>query len=751
MLGRYGSRNQLKIGSWLHIRNASRTSVLVAFILLILFLPEVVSAQMTTSDVGLDFATATGLATTDIRVFVGRVINAFFALLGFIVVLLYIYAGYLWMTARGDAAKVDQAKKVITNTTIGLIIMIMAYSITAFIIQALTGHSIVPGAGGGDRGREWGEMPHGGPTGELGNGIIEYHYPEVGQIDVPRNTNISITFKRPLVLSTVFRNYDDAETYDIADDTVDGGAVPEVLQLNTDNFKIIAVTELGGMDGSSPDERFDTRYPDEGALVDPPPTVRITAVAAAFDPLEGQTITISPALPIGSPTTDVVYRVALRGGDNGIKVWSPSDTESADPDQQNAFTSMNADGGYFWPFTTGTMLDLTPPHITSVVPIPVIDPSRPADVVPRNQLLQIYFNEAVDPTTVSGIIGEGGGFTNIEVKARCLPDTDCDFSDGESFISISGKIYIGNRYRTAEFVPSEPCEGITENSCGNQVFCLPRNVEIRVRALAATLSSEPPKASRPDGVLDMVGNSFDGNGNETAEGPESAERRIDFNRNNPPAALAGINDTARWIYHVGEEIDLRPPTVMDIDPKSAPPVDPLHPNHPEGPSRVPTDLPITVLWDKIMSVRSMRTGAYDEVRNAFSDGRTTIALRAKELAKKSLDQDCSDPAEDCPYIQLDPPYFFMDLGEGPVEIGDEMVTRMMITHRGFFTANDMGYTMEEMVSWPGRLPVYQPVIGAQIQDTLQNCFFPSVGWNCAMGDNNSCCNRNGQEDYLCSI
>ena len=76
---------------------------------------------------------------------------------------------------------------------------------------------------------------------------------------------------------------------------------------------------------------------------------------------------------------------------------------------------------------------------------------------------------------------------------------------------------------------------------------------------------------------------------------------------------------------------------------------------------------------------------------------------------------------------------------------------MMITHRIFFTANDMGYTMEETASWPERLPVYQPVIGAQIQDTLQNCFFPSVGWNCDMGDNNSCCNRVGQEDYFCPL
>ncbi|MFH2063127.1 MAG: pilin [bacterium] len=714
--------------------------------LLLLAVPSHVSAQLTTGDVGLDFATSTGLATTDVRDYIGRVVNAFFGLLGFVVVVLYLYAGFLWMTAGGDTAKVDQAKKVIANTTIGLVVIVLAYSITAFIIRALTGRSIVPGVGsGGGGGSPIIGLLRGGSSGVLGNGIIEYHYPEPGQTDVPRNTKISITFKQPLALSTVFRGYDDNGTYDLGDDTVDGGPVPELLELNTDNFKILPISDLGDTGGANPDERFDSRYPDGAALIDPPPTARVTAVAAVLESSERQTITISPVLPLGSAVTDMTYRVALRGGDNGVQVWS---LDESGPVKENAFASMNADGGYNWSFVTGTTLDLTPPRITSVVPTPVINPAPARFHLPRNQLLQIYFNEAVDPTTASGIIGEGGGFTNIEVRARCLPDLDCDFNDGSEFTSVPGKIYIGNRYRTAEFVPSRPCEGVVENSCGEPVYCLPRNVELRVRVLSATLGPEPPSALRPDGVLDMVGNSFDGNGNGTAEGPESAERRTDFNRNDPPVLLAGINDTARWVYRVGEDMDLVPPVVMDIDPRSPPPADALHP---AGPSRVPSDLPVTVLWSKTMSISSMRTGAYSEEANDFSVDRTTVALRAKERSKEDMDQDCSDPEEACPFVELDPPSFFLDFGDGPILVGDEDVSRMLIRHRSFLTANDLGYSDGEVDTWPDRLPTYQPVLGAKAKDTRQNCFYPSVGWSCDMAGDSSCCNRIGQDGYACPL
>ena len=67
------------------------------------------------------------------------VIKGFLGLLGMIFIVLVIVAGYNWMTAGGDESKVDKAKKLISRAIIGLIIIIAAYAITAFVFTALDG------------------------------------------------------------------------------------------------------------------------------------------------------------------------------------------------------------------------------------------------------------------------------------------------------------------------------------------------------------------------------------------------------------------------------------------------------------------------------------------------------------------------------------------------------------------------------------------------------------------------------------
>ncbi|MEA3249704.1 MAG: pilin [Patescibacteria group bacterium] len=742
-------------------KNAIKTFAFFAFVLCLVFTPIVAFAQV---DLGLEQAAEIGLTTTDIRTIVARIINAFFGLLGLIIVILFLYGGFLWMTSQGDAGKIQQAKQVMINATIGLIIILSAYAIAFFIIRAVTGESILPGGIGGRR-----PPPSGfgafrsGSSGELGNGIIEYHYPEVGQTDVPRNTKISITFKKSFLPSTVFADYTDNGTYILTDDMVGGVslvdhlALPDPdnrLSLNTDNFKIILTDDLGDVDGTTPDERFNSRYPD--SLV---ATARVTDVQVDFDPLEGQTIVMTPTDLLGSASADLSYRVAIRGGDNGVLVWT-SDPETGEPVSEPAFDAMNADGGYFWPFMTGTELDLTSPQITYVGPRPENPPS--AEKIYRNELLQIYFDEAIDPTTASGIIGVGGGFTNIEIKAKCLVADECgDFNDtfGSVHRTIEGTIYIGNKYRTAEFIPSAPCEGVRENSCGEPVYCLPPNVEIRVRTRASTLSVEPP-AGRDDGVQDMVGNSLDGNDNGTAEGPPTvdwpeSERSEDYYRNDPQADLTDVSDTARWLYYVGTDIDLVPPVIIGIDPVS-------HdveagetgeaPDGPLPPELYPVDRPVTAIWSKVMSVTSMRTGAYQGGDYVFTDDRTTIAMRALEKLKADFNQDCTIPDVSCAVAEppLDPPWFQINVGDGPVRIDGFYRTVMQIEHRILFTANDLGYTEEETAILLDRIPIYAPVIGAKTRDTRQNCFYPSIGFQCADTDDpglSSCCDRESLEPF----
>jgi hypothetical protein len=69
---------------------------------------------------------------------VALAIKAFLGLLGIIFVYLMVLAGYNWMTAAGDEQKVEKAKDQIKRAIIGLIIVVSAYAITYFVLQAMS-------------------------------------------------------------------------------------------------------------------------------------------------------------------------------------------------------------------------------------------------------------------------------------------------------------------------------------------------------------------------------------------------------------------------------------------------------------------------------------------------------------------------------------------------------------------------------------------------------------------------------------
>jgi len=98
-------------------------------------LPAVVMAQA--PDLGLEYATTIGLGSRDIRETVGSVIRAFMGLLGIVAVLLILYGGFKWMTAGGNEEQVGEAKKIIISGVIGLIIIMSAYAIATFVVNAI--------------------------------------------------------------------------------------------------------------------------------------------------------------------------------------------------------------------------------------------------------------------------------------------------------------------------------------------------------------------------------------------------------------------------------------------------------------------------------------------------------------------------------------------------------------------------------------------------------------------------------------
>ncbi len=77
-------------------------------------------------------------------VIAGRIVNAVLGVVGLIVVILIIYAGFMWMTAGGNEQRIEKAKGILTNAIIGLIIIILAYAISYFVINQLLRASGAP-------------------------------------------------------------------------------------------------------------------------------------------------------------------------------------------------------------------------------------------------------------------------------------------------------------------------------------------------------------------------------------------------------------------------------------------------------------------------------------------------------------------------------------------------------------------------------------------------------------------------------
>src|SRR5260221_2644540 len=88
-------------------------------------------------DLGLNYATAIGLGTQDVRTTVSNVIKAFMGLLGIVAVVIILLGGFKWMTAGGNEEKVAEAKKLIISGVIGLVIILSAYAIAQFVVGAI--------------------------------------------------------------------------------------------------------------------------------------------------------------------------------------------------------------------------------------------------------------------------------------------------------------------------------------------------------------------------------------------------------------------------------------------------------------------------------------------------------------------------------------------------------------------------------------------------------------------------------------
>lgn len=71
-------------------------------------------------------------------VIIAGIINLFLSVVGVIAVCLIMYGGYLYLVSLGNEEKIKKAKRLLTNSAIGLLIIFTAYALAQFIVLAIS-------------------------------------------------------------------------------------------------------------------------------------------------------------------------------------------------------------------------------------------------------------------------------------------------------------------------------------------------------------------------------------------------------------------------------------------------------------------------------------------------------------------------------------------------------------------------------------------------------------------------------------
>jgi len=341
---------------------------------------------------------------------------------------------------------------------------------------------------------------------------------------------------------------------------------------------------------------------------------------------------------------------------------------------------------------------------------------------PRNAVIQINFNEPILPLTVSGSATDVKNtirIVNAKADAKtvgqaCALDADCkSFTCSNKVCSgdndyLLGNFVVANQYKTIEFVSNNQC-GV--NGCGEPIYCLPENSDLRVELVANDLiacSSDNdcvtyspynkcsnarcvnsngenyPVSDKNSfkGITDIASNSLDGNRDGNAVGPINFFSENDSDKKN--------GDNFSWYFFINDKIEATPPTILSATPAL------------KTSSGLISD--VTINFSKLMMLSTMTTGA---TKVTDSQGAVTEHknINIWSLAKQGLGY----------WIESQP----------VLVNGSPVKTTSLIKHS----------PLNEAVS-------YRSQVGSGVKDIYQNCFKPSAGPACTgVGDNSpSCCN-----------
>ena len=85
-------------------------------------------------DIGVNtIGTQTGLPTTSIASVVGNILGFITELIAILSILMIVISGIMYLTSGGDSGRATAAKGYLTNSIIGLVMAILAYSIVVIV------------------------------------------------------------------------------------------------------------------------------------------------------------------------------------------------------------------------------------------------------------------------------------------------------------------------------------------------------------------------------------------------------------------------------------------------------------------------------------------------------------------------------------------------------------------------------------------------------------------------------------------
>jgi len=103
------------------------------------------SSNFLSSQEGMSAAKVVFGPSEDIRITIAKIINIALTVLAAVFLILIVMAGFKYMTAAGNEEKTKDAVKQIQQAVIGLVIILMAWGITRFILirllAAASGHN----------------------------------------------------------------------------------------------------------------------------------------------------------------------------------------------------------------------------------------------------------------------------------------------------------------------------------------------------------------------------------------------------------------------------------------------------------------------------------------------------------------------------------------------------------------------------------------------------------------------------------